>query len=96
MVAFGGNSKRRGWLASSRARFEQMLPEIELRARYAFRGVGPERVEELVAAVTNHAFEVFLFLAQRGKADLAYAKPLATSAINQVRIAQRLPRVRRL
>ena len=34
-----------------------------------------------VAAVTNHAFEIFLFLAQRGKADLAYAKPLAVSAI---------------
>jgi hypothetical protein len=78
-------------MSAARAEFEQMRPEIELRARHAFRRAGPERIEELVAEVTAHAFEVFIYLAQHGKANLAYAKPLAASAIRQVRIARRLP-----
>ena len=91
MVAFGGNSRRWRRVAAARAKFEQMRPEIELQARHAFRRAGPERIEELVAEVTAYALEVFLCLAQHGKANLAYAKPLATSAIRQVRIARRLP-----
>jgi hypothetical protein len=66
-----------------------MLPEIERRARQAFHGVGPDRLEKLVSEVTERAFRVFSYLAQHGKADLAYARPLAMSAIKQVRTARR-------
>jgi hypothetical protein len=68
-----------------------MLPEIEARARHAFRGVGPSRLEELVSEVTEHAFRVFACLAQRGNLDIVYAKPLAFSAIKQVRALRSLP-----
>ena len=94
MVAFGRNSARWVWPAGWRTEFEQMLPEIESRARHAFQGIGPERLEELVAEVTELAFEVFLYLARRGKAEIAYAKPLAISSIKQVQMARRLPGVR--
>jgi hypothetical protein len=66
-----------------------MLPEIEYRARHAFHGVTPGRLEELVGEVIGCAFHVYVFLAQRGKADIAYAKPLAISAIKQVCTARR-------
>jgi hypothetical protein len=65
--------------------FEQMLPEIEDQARHAFSGVGPKRLERLVAEVIARAFAVYISLAQRGKAEIVDAKPLATSAIKQVR-----------
>jgi hypothetical protein len=73
-----------------------MLPEIEDRARHAFRGVWPGELEELVAEVTDLAFQVFLYLAQRGKADIAYPKPLAISAIKQVRAARRVGTIKPL
>jgi hypothetical protein len=72
-----------------RARFEQMLPEIEQQARNAFEGVAKARLERLVAEVVEHAFHVFFHLAQRGKVEVVYAKPLAISAIKQVRTARR-------
>jgi hypothetical protein len=68
-----------------------MLPEIQYRARHAFREARPGQLEELVAEVSDLALQVFMYLAQRGKADIAYPKPLATSAIKQVRAARRLP-----
>ena len=72
-----------------------MLPEIEDRARHAFCGVGPRRLEELVAEATAYAFKIFVLLAQRGRADIAYASPLAVIAIKQVRTARRLPGIKR-
>jgi hypothetical protein len=95
MVAFGNDPARWESLAGWRARFKMMLPEIERRARQAFHGVGPDQFEELVSEVTERAFHVFSYLAQRGKADLAYARPLAMSAIKQVRTARRVTPLRR-
>lgn len=93
MVEFGKDPIRCGSPASWREVFERMLPEIQYRARRAFRGAGARQLEQLVAEVTEHAFNVFVYLAQRGKADIAYAKPLAISAIKQVRRARHLPGV---
>jgi len=88
MVAFSRDSVRWHLRAACDARFQRMLPEIEGRARNAFRTFRPKRREELVAEVTDLAFHVFRYLAQRGKADIAYPKPLAISAIKQVRRAR--------
>jgi hypothetical protein len=91
MVAFATDSARCGWLAMWRVKFGQMLSEVEHRARNAFQGVGPGLREELVAEAIEHAFRVYALLAERGKADIVYAKPLAISAVKQVRAARRLP-----
>jgi len=95
MVAFAQDLARWDSLAGWRLRFETMLPEIERRAKRAFRGVGPERLDEIVTAVAERAFHVFVTLAQRGKADLAYARPLAMTAIEQVRANRRAASMRR-
>jgi hypothetical protein len=91
MVAFNRDSA--GWhlRAPPDAGFQRILPEIQDRARREFRGVRPGELEELVSEVTDLAFQVFLYLAQRGKADIAYPKPLAISAIKQVRAARAHP-----
>ena len=72
MIAVGRDSVQLGSAAAWRARFEQMRPELEYRARHAFRGVAPPRLEQLVREVIEHAFEVFVNLAERGKADIVY------------------------
>ena len=91
MVAFSRDSARWHLRAARGAGFERILPEIQDRARRAFCGVRPGELEELVSEVTDLAFQVFLYLAQRGKADIAYPKPLAISAIKQVRAARGHP-----
>jgi hypothetical protein len=91
MVALGKNWARWGPLAGVRAKFEQMRPEIEVQARHAFQNVSPGLLDALVDEVTEHAFHVYVSLAQRGKADIAYPKPLAISAIKQVSTARHLP-----
>ena len=83
--------RRKALMSDVTQLFEQMRPEIEYRARHAFHNVAPGRLEALVAEVTEQAFHVYLSLAQRGKADIAYPKPLAISAIKQVSTARRLP-----
>ena len=88
MVAFGTNSAQWGPLAAFQTRFEQMLPEVEHRAKQAFRGVGRGLLDELVAEVTEHALRIFLHLVRRGLAHIAYPEPLANLAIKQVRAAR--------
>lgn len=94
MIAFPTNSGRWGVYDASWSRFEQILPEIESHARHAFTGVEPSQLEELVAEVTQRAFHVFLHLSERGRSDIAYAKPLASSAIKLVRRTRGLPPVK--
>ena len=95
MVAFGKGIAGRDSLAGWRLRFETMLPEIERWAKPAFRGAAPDRMDELLTAVAERAFDVFVMLAERGKADLAYPRPLALTAIEQVRAIRRKPSLRR-
>ncbi|MFO7901247.1 MAG: hypothetical protein ACQESR_13195 [Planctomycetota bacterium] len=94
MIAFSTNSGRWEVRDAYWARFEQILPEIESQARHAFPGLETHQLEKLVAEVTERAFHVFLQLSERGRGDIAYAKPLAKSAIKSVRKTRGFPPVK--
>ncbi len=70
--------------AQGNVRFLEMLPRIRRQARLAFRRFCPERKDELVQEVVANAFCTFVALVHCGKADVAYATPLANYAIRQV------------
>jgi hypothetical protein len=61
-----------------------MLPLIRRIARKAFRSVPIELRQELIAEVVANAYCMYVRLVERGKADNAYATPLANYAIRQV------------
>jgi hypothetical protein len=65
-------------------RFLEMPPRIRRQACMAFRRHRPERKDELIQEVVANAFCTFVALVRRGKADVAYATPLANFAIRQV------------
>ncbi len=71
-------------------RFLQLLPQIEQQARVAFRGLGSEQRQELIAEVIANAYVAFARLVQRGIEDSIYATPLAQFAIRQVRTGRRV------
>jgi RNA polymerase sigma factor (sigma-70 family) len=71
-------------------RFVSMLPQIKLHAHVAFRLRGPEDREDLVQEVIANAYSAFARLVERGKANLAFATPLAQYAIRQVRSGRRV------
>jgi hypothetical protein len=78
-------------------RFLDMLPRICSQARRAFRQLRPENRDELVQEVVANAYCTFVALVRRGKADVAYATPLANFAIRQVIAGRRVadkPRLR--
>jgi hypothetical protein len=69
-------------------RFLEMLPGIQRRVAFAFRGVPSEpRLEWIQEAVAN-AYVAFVELVDRGKASLAFATPLANYAIRRVLAAR--------
>jgi RNA polymerase sigma factor (sigma-70 family) len=70
--------------AHENERFVAMLPRIRQLARRAFRRLRPELKEDVVQEVIANAYCAFVRLVGRGKADVAYATPLATFAILQV------------
>jgi hypothetical protein len=77
--------------------FLDMLPRICSQARRAFRQLRPEHRDELVQEVIANSFCTFVRLVRRGKADVAYATPLANFAIRQVIAGRRVankPRLR--
>jgi hypothetical protein len=65
-------------------RFLDMLPLIRTQAHLAFRRLPPELKQELVQEAIANAYCAFATLIRRGKANLAYATPLANYAIRQV------------
>ncbi len=67
-----------------------LLPAIRRQAFVAFRRQRFGQREELVSEVIANAFQCFTRLVARGKADLAYATPLAQFAIRQVRAGRRV------
>jgi hypothetical protein len=78
-------------------RFLDMLPRICSQARRAFRQLRPEHRDELAQEVVANAYCTFAALVRRGKADVAYATPLANYAIRQVIAGRRVadkPRLR--
>ena len=70
--------------AQEHERFLEMLPRVRRQAHRAFHRFRPELRDELVQEVEANAFCAFVALVHRGKADVAYATPLANYAIRQV------------
>jgi len=67
------------------AAFLEMLPAIKTHAKIAFRHLDRESREEAVQEVICNACCAFARLVELGKADLAYAGPLARYGVAQVR-----------
>ena len=65
--------------------FLKMLPAILRQARIGFHHLDPESRAEAVQAVIANACVAFHNLWSQGKADVAFAGPLANYAIRQVR-----------
>jgi hypothetical protein len=70
--------------------FEELLPAIEQHAAVAFRSLPPSEREDLVAEAVANAFCAYQRLVERGKADIAYATPLASFAVRQIRSGRRV------
>ena len=70
--------------------FMVLLPRICYYARFAFRGLDPESKQEAVQSVVCGAMAAYVRLVELGKADIAYAAPLAIYAIRQYRDGRRL------
>jgi hypothetical protein len=73
----------------SNDRFLEMLPKIRRRAEFAFRCLPAEQREEQVQEAVANAYVAFVRLVDRGRADAAFATPLANFAIRRV-LATRL------
>jgi hypothetical protein len=85
MVAFSKNPDGPRCLDLCRARFAEMLPQIRQEASAALRDVPPDRRAALVEEVIQRAFSTLLKLAERGRMQIAYAKPLTMVAVKQLR-----------
>ena len=72
------------------AQFLEMLPQIRSLACRAFRWVQREHRDEMVQEVIANAFCAFVSLVRRGKANTAYATPLANFAIRQTIAGRRV------
>jgi hypothetical protein len=70
--------------------FLQLVPAIHRIARIAFRNYAWTTREELIAETIANALQTFARLVARGKAELAYATPLAKFAVRQVRGGRRI------
>ncbi len=73
-----------------RKQFERMLPLIVRHAKRVFDNRRADVREELIAEAVAHAYGAFAALVHRGKAELAYATPLARFAVLQVLSGRRL------
>jgi len=82
--------QRRQKRRTAAPKFEELLPSITDQARYAFRNQNADEREDLTAEVIANAYVAFNRLHERGKADLAYASPLAQFGIKQVRVGRRV------
>ena len=74
---------RRRLTSRHRRQFERMLPAIERGISHRLRPLNRQAREELTADAVALAYEMFVALVRRGKADRAYATPLATYACRQ-------------
>jgi len=93
MVAFAKNSNYSHWLDLCRIRFAQMLPQIQQEANAALHAVPPDQREALIEEVVQRAFGTLLRLAERGKMQIAYPKPLAMVAVKQLGSPRRRQRL---
>jgi hypothetical protein len=70
--------------------FLQLLPGIRKCARHAFRHLHGDARDEAIAETTANALVAYARLAEKGKADIAYATPLAMFAIKQFHCGRRV------
>ena len=68
----------------AREQFSRLLPEIQQNIAFRYRHLKPELREDRTAEAVALAFEMFVRLVQRDKAEVAYAGPLANYAARQV------------
>jgi hypothetical protein len=65
------------------AKFLEMLPRIRRQAAYHLRRLSTEKRAEAIQEVVANTFVSYVRLIERGKADLAYAGPLARYGARQ-------------
>ncbi|HVC97989.1 MAG TPA: hypothetical protein VND64_30235 [Pirellulales bacterium] len=70
--------------------FMVMLPEIRSQLNFAFRGFTPDSREEAIAEALASAAVAYARLHEQGRADIAYAAPLAMYAARQFRAGRRV------
>ena len=68
--------------------FLEMLPKIRRRAQFAFRCTPSDDKEELVQEAVANAYVAFVRLVDQGRANAAFATPLADYAIRRVLAAR--------
>jgi hypothetical protein len=90
MIALADKKRRTNKNYPSTRAFEKLLPTIEKQASIAFRDSPHSEREEQVAETVANAFCAYQRLVERGKAEIAYATPLAQYAILQVRAGRRV------
>jgi hypothetical protein len=69
--------------------FLHLLPAIRKCLRHAFRNLRGDDQDEAIAETTANALVAYARLVEKGKADIAYATPLAMFAIKQFRCGRR-------
>ena len=81
MLAFAesNSTDKPAWHAG----FTALLPTIHSQIRFAFRGLPPEAHEDAVQEALARAAVTYARLHEQGKADIAYATPLAKFAVRQ-------------
>jgi len=90
MVSLAGEARSRRSVPAWHQAFMALLPRICHYARFAFRRLNPEAKQEAIQSVVAGALAAYVRLVQLGKANIAYATPLAMYAIRQYRDGRRL------
>jgi hypothetical protein len=70
--------------ARNRLRFDEIVPQVLVEVQRELRDVEPAIRRRYAAQAIKRACAVFARLADRGMADIVYAKPLAWAAVRQV------------
>jgi hypothetical protein len=78
-------SRRKSFPPAWHQGFLKLLPAIRLHAAVCFQQLDPEAKAEAIQNCVANATIAYLRLVELGKADLAYAGPLARYAISQTR-----------
>ena len=92
MVSIAGKACPRRPVPRWHRGFLILLPRIYHCARFAFRHLDAEAKQEAIQSVITGAMAAYVRLVELGKADIAYAAPLAHFAIRQYRDGRMLGR----
>jgi len=84
MVAFANSPNPNDWFDMCRVQFAGLLPLIRAEANRVLRDLPTQERVELVEQVVRQSFSTFLSLAERGKIEIAYPKPLTMVAFKQL------------